>query len=611
MNNQDLDNIRVSLSTDAIIYLPFYLAYFGGDFEDTPYGRVNVQIVGLNDIRFKYYDEELEEKTPDTDKPQFQCPLIEESKKEESNIETGEKPSSENSTKQKQKCARLRGDAFMALDVLYGIADVGLGDVGFVSVLRNEKKRNELFTNTDSKGHNLITKYSEWLNPDMSNPDLDIFKIPTSEHKTKLSEKVSNSGLRIVGGLIRKPALKCLLKDKAQAPEKGDKNFIRNKDRLKALTNNLEIFSYPKPTTAYYYINKIINEYAGDSSIKDKVKWKDQAVDFGNELTQKNITNTTGCFSCDFVALRYANKNTTDYKDYALVDDWTCMDTNILWSGFILDEIKYKEKENAFNAFFYVIDKCLFKINQFLALNDSHGLHYYIKTKLTNNRSKLNDVFRVLIADEKITEIIRKNEEIKPNNMDINLDQIIRYFIKDLFYCKKSNLDANFYYQSLNIHKPKANNQQINHCKVQKSHILELVKLREETMSEKDLDNHIKYDVMENWHKREKRINKIKHYSFTRFFYNIFKKDYVRSLSVIIALIGIIFLVEPFFSHKQWEILTNVHAGWSLLLFVAIAIGLWLFIEKIVMPMIDILQKEKYVINPKRGIKPKNEKNEK
>jgi hypothetical protein len=53
------ERLRVSLSTDAVIYLPFYLAYFGGDFEDTPFGSVDVKIVGLNDPIFKYYDEEL------------------------------------------------------------------------------------------------------------------------------------------------------------------------------------------------------------------------------------------------------------------------------------------------------------------------------------------------------------------------------------------------------------------------------------------------------------------------------------------------------------------------------------------------------------------------
>ena len=660
MENKTVGDIKVSVSTDAIIYLPFYLAYFGGDFEDTPYGPVNVQIVGLNDIRFKNYDEDLGDKDlSDNAESEFKYSYMQ-SKSERKSDDTEQKPVD---NEKKQKSDRLRGDAFMTLDVLYGVADIGLGDVGFVPILRNDKERNEIFIDTDGAGKCILTEYAKSLNRGMANNLGDICFVTEYSQALigMLHDKVKKTDLKIVGGLIRKPALKCLFKksllDKidiiSKYPnnpkdeyekhfsepyekrfERGDKNLIRNKERFKneilsdsflrnfppsthvadlELINKLpnpllQVCSYRKPSTSYYYIGKIIQ------NLPNNEKWKYIDVNFGDEINEMiHSRETIGCFSCDFVALRYANKeeNKVNYKDFVMVDDWTCMDTNILWSGFILDEKKYKNKEKAFCAFFYAIDQCMFRINQYLKNDDSHGLHYYIKSKLTD-KDRLNDVFRVLIADDTIIP-----QTTTSRDLDIRIDQIIRHFIKDLFYCKNSNYDANFYYRSLNIYEQpivKPNNE-LDNTYVQKKHIMTLMKLRDNSANEVSLNDCIQYDIMADWYQKEGKINQFKNKH--KILYSIFSKDYGRIFAIIVALVGIMSLLEAFTKHGAfniWEKLVkcdespNWYAFISLIIFLLLLSLTGYFIYKKIIPKIDLLEKEGYVIDCNRKVETKRKK---
>lgn len=608
MSNDISKSIRVSLSTDAIVYLPFYLAYFGDDFKETPYGRVNVQIVGLNDVRFIYEEEEEEEL---------------ESKVPLKKVDSPEATTTKSEKDKKRKNARLRGDAFMSLDVLYGIADVGLGDVGFVSILRDEVQAQKFFTtDKDSKDKSILEKYVELLNSGMITNNIDLTTILDKKNESDRTsffiKKINNdtntkTDLKIVGGLIRKPPLKLLLK----APNKDenkDKNFIRSiKDKQDKQTqsvcsypSNLDekiitVFSYPKPSTSYHYTTNFIK------TLKN-VKWNYNIdeVDFGEELKADKINETTGCLSCDFVALRYINKNEKDnrYKELALVDDWTCVNENILWSGFIFDEEKYKKDEDVFRAFFYAIDKCMFEINQFLNDDNGPGLHYYIKSKLTKGY-RWNDVFRVLIADETISKEIDKKRE-NPKKTDIELDKIIGYFVKDLFYCKKIGFDSNFYYQSLNMYKQpqkryKQNDNTLvnDNTFVQEEHIKKIAELRN-SWNDNYLENCIKYDIMEDWYKQEIKINKIKTGKISKYLHRIYLKDYVRSLTVIISLITTMSLLKSFFDIQsicEW----SIHKGWAMVIFLGGGvIGLWLLIEWRIIRKFDLLNKEKYVINKNR-----------
>lgn len=41
--------LNVAIATDTILYAPFYTALYGGDFEDTPFGNVNINIIARED----------------------------------------------------------------------------------------------------------------------------------------------------------------------------------------------------------------------------------------------------------------------------------------------------------------------------------------------------------------------------------------------------------------------------------------------------------------------------------------------------------------------------------------------------------------------------------
>lgn len=582
-------SLRVSLSTDAVIYLPFYLAYFGGDFKDTPYGSVDIQIVGLNDIRFKYYDEELEEES-------------------------------------KELNPRLRGDAFMTLDVLFGIADIGVGDVGFVNILRgntesDEKKRKEIFTTPDENGEDTLTRYLKYIDENTvgNNAIINLFSNPQN-HIKALKSRIDETKLKIAGGLLRKPALKGIIKNKNY--KEKPKNFLSfNKD------NGFEAFTYPKHSTSYYFLKKQLES--------NKVNFKElnSAIDFGNEIEQAESNKV--CFSCDFIALRMANKSTSGFfQDYHLIQDLTCGDERLLWSGFILNDndftlSKSVENKKKYRAFFYALDKNMQIISSYLNKNDSQGLHYYIKSKLTADKNKLGDVYKVLIANEQIkrklfstnlSEKLRPNSNWKSENTvpieglaeivnklirqenKIDLDRIIRFYIKDLYYVE--NEDSSLYYQSLNIINKNSTTDAGSKDEVYNNDILKTIQLRQSELTDFPRENEnsiVIYDVMEDWRKIEIEY----HRNNNKFLYRNFKsKKYLKSLTIIISLVGVVSFLEPFFTPFFNPSLPSIPFKHITLMPTLFLIGVLFFIGiKYLNKRLDTIDKEPYMYMDKELLK--------
>lgn len=549
-------SLKVSLSTDAVIYLPFYLAYFGGDFKDTPYGSVDIQIVGLNDIRFRYYDEELEEES-------------------------------------KELNPRLRGDAFMTLDVLFGIADIGIGDVGFVNILRgttpeDETERKKIFIQerhkvSETQSVDMLSKYYQYINPDTVG-NADVLKIPNTNNADLLNERLKNSALKIAGGMIRKPALKGILKDPSY--NKDQPKDISKRDDI---DDTYKAFTYPKHSTSHYYLQKKLKS--------SKINWTNPPddIDFGTEINKAD--NKVVCYSCDFIALRMANKSTNEqFVDYRLADDLTCgieEEDRLLWSGFILDDKKFQSgsvnEQKHYRAFFYALDRCMQTIAKFLEKNDSQGLHYYIKSKLTADPNKLSDVYKVLIANEDVKNYLtlKKNansESSTETNLYLNpayisnkLDKIIRFFIKDLYYVK--NIESSLYYSSLNIVNTVNRTDKESQNEVPNNHILNTIKLRQPTKNDFPDPNCqteiVLYNIMDDWRSVEKQFKSL----HNTFIYRNFKsKKYLKSLTIIISLIGIVSFLEPFLtpfftSHQESLCLNHI-----LLMPILLLVGLLCFL---------------------------------
>src|SRR5690349_24993757 len=91
MLQSEFDNgpksINVAVATDTMLYAPFFMAYYGGDFDHTPFGKFNVNIIG----------------------------------KEEDN---------------RFKTLRLKGDAFATFCTILGLSDISICDPSFLVFLR-------------------------------------------------------------------------------------------------------------------------------------------------------------------------------------------------------------------------------------------------------------------------------------------------------------------------------------------------------------------------------------------------------------------------------------------------------------------------------------------
>lgn len=608
------DRLRVSLSTDAVIYLPFYLAYFGGDFEDTPFGPVDVQIVGLKDIIFKYYNEELAD---------------------EGNATTGN--------------PRLRGDDFMTLDVLFGVADIGIGDVGFVNVMRSHIKEKNLKSESEPtfldevylssrKTQNIVlngkTKrkncdaldlYSLYFN-DLEINNFNASKLIEKNRKEKaklLKDKIENTDLVVGGGLIRKPALKAILKD-------GNDEFIdKEKDVISSDDVKLKgkkIYTYPKFSTSYYYVKeKYIPKYKSKNIELDYCE--DSTVDFGNELSPENIENKI-CLSCDFVSLRFANKSKSgDYEDYNIIEDLT-KESSFLWSGFILDQKSYKTNEKKYKAFFYAMEKIMYKIDEYIKKDDGSGLHSFISNKLNNYKNNKDDVFRVLVANSKVLDYIKSKNG---GNPETNLDLTIRYILKDLRYSKE------LYYNSLSISKNEVKKSENDQKRQLNEPSLEdlktLVGLRSNSVDL--IEKGILYNVLGKWNDKQEKILNYKYgkpksaykvlqplrwitNKFRQIFYILFRKNsYLKTISLVFTIMSLLSFLRPFFAFEKvnsslfndYQVYNNCDPDISNCLykwqyvFIEYFVPLVIILAIVVLPLlvlllikkIELIEKEKYV----------------
>jgi hypothetical protein len=149
------ETLRVAISTDTILYTPFFLAYNSGDFEDTPFGKLSVNIIGtLDDIRF------------DTTK-------------------------------------KLKGDGFATFCLLLNLADAAICDPSYlvylsdanVATITNEFRGfEELLTSQTKK--KLVTKF-----PTLLKIENDVLIISHTDQFKKIFENK-----KVIGGLISKIA---------------------------------------------------------------------------------------------------------------------------------------------------------------------------------------------------------------------------------------------------------------------------------------------------------------------------------------------------------------------------------------------------------------------
>ena len=473
-----MSSLRVSLSTDAVIYLPFYLAYFGGDFSDTPFGPVDVSIVGLNDAFFDFKENALVS------------------------------PNEKESLGSIKKNPRLRGDAFMSLDVLFGVADIGIGDAAFVSVFRNQKIRQNDF------GTARLKDYLSYLDGSFFKEDSKIKRLSLDPSPKRFKEIIDDSDLRILGGLIRKPALKAVVgcskdffeKENHKLSGHSDKNILRLESEKLGKTYN--VFTYSKATTSDFYADNLVSGKNNLKKLKEGEKGY-KNIEFGEEL--ENISCDEICISCDFLAIDHKHKE----GKLHIIDDFVCDPDPLLWTGIIADHNCLENKKESFQAFLYAIDKNLAIIDQFVNNTDKYGLHNYIKSKLFRNSKIRGDVFKVLIADSNVSEYFYPRNSQLSSQLKSPEDAIIDLFTENLFRWKKNS--TSFYYSSTQIDLTQRQNvNEKGWDKVYLDDIVNIFKFREpnlykqaEKSNIKFLSQYVFHDLLLDWRKREAKIVKL------------------------------------------------------------------------------------------------------
>lgn len=374
-------SLNVAIATDTVLYAPFFMAYYGGDFNDTRFGKLSVNIIG----------------------------------KEEDN---------------RFLSLKLKGDGFATFCVVFGLADVAICDPSFILFLKTcppttlEELCKTFLDGLTNYGKNSVHK----KNPTVIN----------SEHKLISADslrKLISSEKNIIGGMISKLAISVVANHSIagtrqnrifQNVELFGSNPLKDETAQKFTGENIKQFIfYEYPSTGNCF-GKIYADIYKKEAIEDSPH-----KDFGEEIVflTKTTQKPSYAFSCDYVAIDYRKdfEETTDEKVIE-IKDFTKSSDGFLFTGFVANT---NEKNiNKLKGFLYGVDKNLFEIDNYLQNEEITGLVNYIKSKLPREKDMLNSVLKMLVADKDCFKKI--NDKVKEEKDPFNLDNVITMFAKRL-----------------------------------------------------------------------------------------------------------------------------------------------------------------------------------
>lgn len=387
--------LNVAVSTDTILYTPFFLAYYSGDFDNTPFGKLSVNIIGSeDDARFI----------------------------------------------QSQK---LKGDGFATFCLLFGLADAAICDPSFVVYLKDCGDIAKEFSTFEK----LLTTYTKsTLSEDNKYKEYLEYKNETLEIKDVGKFKDLFNDKKVIGGLISKIAFSVVGSPDIEAVSnsddyKGSDKFGKIHKRTAAgvdFTKNIvtgKFLYYESPSTGHCIgeIHAAIYHKKQTATSASLVEPKD----FGNEIKTlgTNGYEKSIAITCDFVSLDYQLNKEVQNKIVELEnfanDEHK---TNYLFTG-IMGNCETKNAEKL-RSLLYGIDKNLYTIYKFLKDSNTTGLTKYFKRKFHYTDNRLSELLTLLIADEtykgEINSLII--DKAKP---EFTFDTIIRYYVDRLYRCKK------------------------------------------------------------------------------------------------------------------------------------------------------------------------------
>jgi hypothetical protein len=536
------DKLEIAVSTDTVLYLPFYIAYYSNDFRDTPFTDLEVVIIGTqNDLRFK-------------------------------------------------KGLKLKGDGYATFAVLLGLADAAICDPSFFIYLSNcEDGALEIQLNKFQNLLELDTKKD--ICRGFDNPEdvvlSECFEVNSGNELvfkdvSSFKEKILIKHTKIIGGLVSKIAF--LVVGSENLKQKENENIEKSLGRLYLPKNVPSSFGISNITNSFFYYNSpstgncignIYSEKYKKQREKDGAKGGTlliNTVDFGYELrnlsmkTFKNkediweeIENDSFCtnsasFSCDFISIdflldkhnREVNKRIIEIENLAYDSNKNYMFTGILGNN-------RPENSDKLKGLLYGIDKALYKIQSYLRKSDTTGLIQYLKLKLKYDDDTQDMLLDLLIADDNIKNYIKY--QINHKALAYSFENVLKYYVDRLREWKQV---GNLYYSN---------------TKPIEADLKELTLLRNKTDDGIIYKNFVADDLLS-----EFRINESKYYLLEKKSLHNKSTKFLILLSPLLIILSLWRPLKKYIFHKlSPKILKNDYIE---KLFVPIEAALWRFVRK-------------------------------
>lgn len=420
------DKLEIAVSTDTVLYLPFYISYYNNDFRDTPFADLEVVIIGTkNDLRFK-------------------------------------------------KKIKLKGDGFATFTVLLGLADAAICDPSFFIYLSHCEDeplkiqlqkfqellefdtKKDISRGFDRKQDFVLTECFEVNDKnELVFRDIKTFK-----------EKILKKHAKVIGGMVSKIAFLAIGSEDLIAKEK--ENTEKSLGRLYVSENSpsnfgkanitKSFFHYDTPSTGYCVGYLYANKYAKENSTVTTIKG--EKTDFGFELRSlskksftKNDTSWTeidnaNCiqnsvsFSCDFISIDFLldkHNGETSKRVIELEDLAYDSNRNFMFTGIIGNS--KPENSEKLKGLLYGIDKSLYKIHSYLQKSDTTGLIQFLKAQLKYDEDTQDMLLELLIADENLKEYIK--DRINDKSNPYSFENVLKYYVDRLREWKQV---GNLYY---------------------------------------------------------------------------------------------------------------------------------------------------------------------
>ncbi|MBL0259462.1 MAG: hypothetical protein IPQ10_00035 [Saprospiraceae bacterium] len=350
-DSRRIETLNVAISADTILYTPFFLAYYAGDFEDTPFGKLSVNIIGKkDDVRF-------------------------------------------------DKNANLKGDGFATFCLIFGLSDASICDPSYLVYLQDPTTDlgkefslfEKLLTSYTKSSLSSDKDFKEILSYDTEKDILSITDV--NKFDTLFKDK------KVIGGIISKIAFSVACSPSLEEKVKNDIYNNQNEKfgRTHKRTSTQRKFTKDEVTGHFIYYAEPSTGYCiGQihSAVYNKTKVKTE--DFGQELKllQQSAYTDSVAITCDYVSLDFLinkERNLDTESKVFEIEDLATVRENYLFTG-ILGNCELKN-QNKLQALLYGIDKNLFEIFRFLKESNTTGLTKFLK-KIQLFRFKRTRVIR-------------------------------------------------------------------------------------------------------------------------------------------------------------------------------------------------------------------------